>query len=224
MKTPPSNSGFSLIEILVATTLLIVIVIMVGMVFQQSTLAWNSGMRRVEGTILARTAIGMIERDLRKAIDGRGYKDWRGGTPAIFVTDSSLIFLTFSDVMEQTPSGLIPVRDRVVRIEYDAGASWLVRRETPMVWDPTGSMWKDDDSIPSVESRIELTNAVATVQLTFGDNGTVGGSTPTDANAVTINVEVTTQENLATVRVRSLGPDGREYQKGVTDDDDIVIW
>lgn len=67
------RAGFSLIEVLVATTLLVIIVIMVGMVFRQSTLSWQSGISRADGNMLVRTVVGAIERELRLAVDARQF-------------------------------------------------------------------------------------------------------------------------------------------------------
>lgn len=65
----PSAAGFSLIEILVATTILIIIVLMVSMVFQQSISSWSSGSRRADTQMVVRTITGSIQRDLVNAID-----------------------------------------------------------------------------------------------------------------------------------------------------------
>ena len=43
--------GFSLIEILIATTILLVIVILASMVFQQTTGAYQSGERKVNAQV-----------------------------------------------------------------------------------------------------------------------------------------------------------------------------
>lgn len=69
---PRNRAGFSLIEILVATTILIIIVLMVSMVFHQSIASWSSGSRRADTQMVVRTITGSIQRDLVNAIDDPG--------------------------------------------------------------------------------------------------------------------------------------------------------
>ncbi len=60
-----------MIEVLVASTILIVIVMMLGMLFQQTSLAWRTGVKRANGFMQVRAAIGAIQRDASAAIDAR---------------------------------------------------------------------------------------------------------------------------------------------------------
>lgn len=61
-------AGFTLIELLVAMAILMVIVLMLANLFQQSTRAWDIGMRQAEVGLEARAAINMIEQDLNQAV------------------------------------------------------------------------------------------------------------------------------------------------------------
>lgn len=63
------KAGFSLIEILIATSILLVIVMMVSMVFQQQSAAFQSGEDRVKGQAAIRNVVGMMVRDLSLAVD-----------------------------------------------------------------------------------------------------------------------------------------------------------
>ncbi len=62
------REGFTLIELLVAIAILMVIVLMMANIFQQSTRAWDTGMRQVETGLEARAVINMIQRELAEAI------------------------------------------------------------------------------------------------------------------------------------------------------------
>lgn len=64
-----ARAGFSLLEVLMATTVLIVIVVMVALVYQQARVAWTAGTLRAESDTILRSAVGTIERDLGHAID-----------------------------------------------------------------------------------------------------------------------------------------------------------
>jgi Tfp pilus assembly protein PilV len=64
-----NNSGFSMIEVLVASTIMIMIVMMLGMLFQQSSQAWRTGKQRADTYQQVRALFGSIQRDASAAID-----------------------------------------------------------------------------------------------------------------------------------------------------------
>ncbi len=61
--------GFTLIEILVAMTILMIIVLLVAGIFQQTSLAWSLGLRRADAQSVTRAVIGAINRDLAMMVD-----------------------------------------------------------------------------------------------------------------------------------------------------------
>ncbi len=61
--------GFSLIEVLVAMTILTVIVLIVAGIFQQTGLAWTLGLRRADAQSVTRAVVGAISRDLAMMVD-----------------------------------------------------------------------------------------------------------------------------------------------------------
>ena len=67
------SSGFSLVEILVATTILLVIVVLVSMVFQQQSAAFQAGVDRTQGQSALRSVMGMVSRDLSLAVDSEDF-------------------------------------------------------------------------------------------------------------------------------------------------------
>jgi prepilin-type N-terminal cleavage/methylation domain-containing protein len=88
MKSCKGNGGFTLIEILVATTILLVIVILASLVFQQTTGAYDTGERKVGANVALRNVVGAISRDLALAVDSDEYEgldnSW-GGNSITFV-------------------------------------------------------------------------------------------------------------------------------------------
>lgn len=113
MRSPtPSNKGFSLIEVLVATTILIIIVLMVSMVFQQSIGSWSSGSRRADSQMIMRTIVGSIERDLVNAIPDEG-NVWN---------NNKISFLAVAG----TPQGANPSAIQEITYSYSGG---IVSRE-----------------------------------------------------------------------------------------------
>lgn len=87
-----ANQGFSLVEILVAMTILIIIVMLGSMVFQQTTGAFQTGQRKVDSQVVLRSVIGSITYDLSKAVDSRDYPD----LPANSFSDTKISFVALT--------------------------------------------------------------------------------------------------------------------------------
>jgi len=66
--TVSSRAAFTLIELLVAMGILMVIVLMMANLFQQSTRAWDAGMRQTGAGLEARAVIGMLQQELSQAV------------------------------------------------------------------------------------------------------------------------------------------------------------
>ncbi len=64
-----SRKGFSLIEILVAMTILTIIVLIVSVIFQQTSIAWSIGLQRADSQSATRAVVGAISRDLAMIVD-----------------------------------------------------------------------------------------------------------------------------------------------------------
>ena len=67
------RAGFTLIEILVATTILLVIIILASLVFQQTTGAYQTGERKVGAQVALRNVVGAMTRDVALAVDSCDY-------------------------------------------------------------------------------------------------------------------------------------------------------
>ena len=68
----PRSSGFTLLELLVAMAILGILVLIMGQIFHQSSVAWDSGLRKAKGNMSARAALGFMSRELSGAI---AYRD-----------------------------------------------------------------------------------------------------------------------------------------------------
>ena len=66
-------AAFTLIEVMVATAVMVIMVLMVGSVFQQTSSSWDAGYARAEGGMAVRTVVGSLTRDLATAVDGRRF-------------------------------------------------------------------------------------------------------------------------------------------------------
>ena len=66
------RSGLTLIELLVAMSILAIIVLAVAQIFQQSTVAWESGYRRTRTAMVGRAILGYVAEDVGLAISPSG--------------------------------------------------------------------------------------------------------------------------------------------------------
>lgn len=93
MKLRSKNSfknAFTLIEVLVATFILIVMVLILSKIFHQASVAWSAGFRRAEGNMTGRSAVGFMARELMNSCADsdifydQGY--WNGAQSVKFIT------------------------------------------------------------------------------------------------------------------------------------------
>lgn len=158
-----SRGGFTLLELLVSMAILSIIVLLTAQIFEQSTVAWNGGARRVEVNMTGRAIADYVAQDLSAAIEDELYLDKLlirsgplAGSPAQFVS------LDSSDATNRMA--------RVVLYEFDGGT--INRRSMPIAgsaaydsgWDPSGPAWRqfpmspppDADRLSPVVVRVEL--------------------------------------------------------------------
>jgi prepilin-type N-terminal cleavage/methylation domain-containing protein len=118
-RPPTSGSGFTLIELLVAMAILMVIVLMLANVFQQSTRSWNIGTRQAEIGLEARAAINLIEQDLSQAVASSNYLF------SPITEGSTLEFYMFARN---------PTNDAAIeKVEYSVSGSILRRNDVDLV-------------------------------------------------------------------------------------------
>lgn len=76
-----SRRGFSLIEVLVAMTILSIIVLIVAGIFQQTGLAWSLGLKRADAQSVTRAVVGALGRDLAMMVDPYNFMPMDGTAP-----------------------------------------------------------------------------------------------------------------------------------------------
>ena len=64
----PRLLGFTLIEVMAATAILVIIVLIMSTVFHQSSVAWDAGTRKAEGNMMARATLGFMTREMEGAV------------------------------------------------------------------------------------------------------------------------------------------------------------
>lgn len=207
MKTNGNRDGFSMIEVLVAATIMVVIVMMLAMLFQQTSMAWRTGVKRADGYMQIRAVLGAIQRDAsaavnmpQKIVDSLG-----GGGEQKF--DGGLAFYTLT--------GTVDKDGNVVRalkyITYDSSG-----QRTESVLKPKATKVSQDVSsnVKDVYERTGNPNSATVGSFTFTPYPTVGFPL-----YVTVDTEVTTYGYSLDIGAWSAGPD-----KAWDTKDDIKTW
>lgn len=109
-----SKGGFTLIEVLVATFILVIIVMILSKIFHQSSVCWSAGTRRAQGNLTGRSAVGLMARELMNAASDSVYFD-----PLSIGSGNSITFVTLA--------GNDPSNRVAHRISYSLGAQSLER-------------------------------------------------------------------------------------------------
>ena len=194
----PSN-GFTLIEVLVATAVMAIIVLMLGGVFNQASSSWDSGYVRADGGMAVRAVIGSLTRDLATAVDGRRY----GLGEPIEGGGGSLHFYRLLGDGSGT----------VEEVKYSGGAS--VKRNDDTIYDAS----------QQTASRATFQFYVAGVTEQTQDSAEYRKYEDEDFREeivwtvpyVKVRCTLTRTGSLSGITVRSMGKDGKQS------DDDIVV-
>lgn len=123
-------AAFTLIELMVATGILSILVVMVGGLFSQASSVWDAGYVRAEGGMVARAIVGSIQRDLQSAVDARAFDGLGFSSPVKTSGDSSVEMVILSAIEpEKRKKG-----DRGLRlVKYSCSASSVTRTESLVV-------------------------------------------------------------------------------------------
>lgn len=211
-----SKKGFSLIEVMVATTILMIIVIMVGNIFRHATSAWNTGYSTAEGVSGVRSVLGIFQRELAEAIDGREFEDWE--TP-ILVDGNSVKFYRYTDPMQRKMG-----YPELQLVEYQFSRNEVKRRAKTIGGNGNSSV--KDEVLVSLYSKAVSVGSNLNVDIDFEV-----GSTTIDPKDLYVNDDVVDDfwnvpfvwvkakiiknVSFSGIEARSYGPDG---DRGTKDD------
>ena len=212
------NAGFTLVELVVATAILIILTFMTGSLFRQATSAWDTGRVRGEGGMVARAILGAVSRDMASAIDPRPFGE-------SFPSSGSTLKLVCLKAPDADGNS-------VFRVVYTVGNASVTRKEKP--W--TGSGWGSETesilfereagensfSIDNPGSAFTVLDADPDERDYESEYGTFD-SKWTGPASVKVRVVFTQKGSFAGVQVRSLGKNGVEDGTDGKNDDDIVI-
>jgi len=222
-----------MIEVMVAATILVVIVMMLGMLFQQTSVAWRTGLMRSDGYMQLRAFIGAIQRDASAMIDAnqipkdlRKYGDQTFGKTEIrFYTLSGGVPTRSSDTaLLEDFRGLnfIVYEDTGKRTQYrlEPGGGWT--EESSNVLTPSGASADPD------RPQIKATG----FKFAFSDaterdlNGNVVPNQNRYPLFLTVESEVTQRGRMYDVGAECSGPDKKLGSRPTDAEskDDIRTW
>ncbi|MFA5343624.1 MAG: prepilin-type N-terminal cleavage/methylation domain-containing protein [Kiritimatiellia bacterium] len=94
-RTGGHPAAFTLIEVLVAMTVLAVMVLMVANIFQSSSAAWNIGTQKSDMNTAARAALDFMARELQSAVAGPVEKSGSGEAQYLTFHQKDINYLCF---------------------------------------------------------------------------------------------------------------------------------
>jgi len=181
--------GFTLLEVLVAMSILIVIALMMSTLFGQSRTTYERGTRKTELAMEGRSALNLMTREIAQAVaDGMlDDGDMSEGT--------EISFYTFGREIQS---------NRLVRfVRYKSNGSLLQRAEEE---------FDEDDDYPPSPSGGDyhdlLTDLASAVVFTPGpSDGSYGSPLTSLPEWVDIRIELRKASEFSAARVWSFGPD-----------------
>lgn len=202
-------AGFSLIEILVATTVLLIIVLSVAMVFQQSTGAWSGGTRKANAAMTLRSVLGQIQRDILDAVDAREFTNSISLKNNFSATSADFVALAGDPTIT---NAMVRVPCRIKFERKSASTGYIVHRTiTRLVFN--GHLWSEDAATKR-ESILNSSLGLSYFEMTVLDNVGDPAGLPL---VVDIFAKVDNAKRNMIVRGRSAGRD-----KKLNTDDDIL--
>ncbi len=230
--------GFSLIEVMVATAVLLVVVLMVGAVFRQASSSWDGGYARAEGGMIVRGVLGSIQRELSQAVDGRrfpGAWDHAEDDGPVYVGGGTLEFIRPHFDQEKKPTQEEEKkREKYLLVTYRATSGKVEREQMELKWNEGSKEWSKSGSSDSSEiykdgkgmrpgygfkARFEFAgDEVPDPGVGLGPDGNPKTGVFWTVPTVSLRVDLVRTGSFSGLRVRSLGRDGKKDT-----DDDIMV-
>ena len=224
-----------MIEVMVAATILVVIVMMLGMLFQQTSVAWRTGLMRSDGYMQLRAAIGAIQRDANGMVDSNHIpKELLYKNEKQEFRENSIQFYTIAGNQVTDPNGSTVDYRELNFIKYDIDTGM---KRTQSRLEPTGdwSLEKTtyilkflDDSGKLDDPQVNVTRFFVTVPKD-ADLDASGNPIPSRNRYplfLTVDAAVTQRGRLYDVGAECAGPDGTfgTLPTDAASKDDIRTW
>ncbi len=208
-------AGFTLIEVMVATAVMAIMIVMIGGLFQQASSSWDAGYIRAEGGMAIRAVVGALMRDVATAVDGRRF----GLSAPVEVSDSTI-------KMYRLFPGADGKRD-ILQVVYSASGDSVTRK---IGNEPASTLYKKPED-KSYSAEFEFVPGPETDQTRDS-----AGARPYEAETrfpgevawtipyVKVRCKLKRSGSFSGLAVRSLGRNGVENgTAGEKAKDDIVV-
>lgn len=221
------RAGFTLIEVMVSTTILLLMTVMMGSLFRQATSTWDAGNAQAEGGMIVRGVVGAITRDMATAVDARAY----GKQEAFTCNGSSLSFVCLKPVKT---SGNATAREPHL-VTYTVGST--VRR-TDAAWNASSSSFGSaensvlyDGSSSGFAAEFSLEAVALPPASKTNPSSSDSDRSGFDENdwlwngpaSVKVRLRLTQDGTFSGLRVRSWGPNGHKGPSDDEDDEDNIV-
>ncbi len=218
--------GFSLMEVLVAMSILSIIVLIVARIFQQTSLAWSVGLNRAASQSSTRAIVGALSRDLMMAVDPSSFlpmnEDGRTEATGAALEQTTVENNTLEFYILRVPSAMESSANKAERglafVRYSGlGGSTVRREEIPVAGD--GSL--DEGKKTSSSFDIGDEGQVMVEKVTLPNDDNADATSYGDAMGVEVVIRPATPDTVDDyeILVGSCGPDGRWGT-----DDDLRPW
>jgi prepilin-type N-terminal cleavage/methylation domain-containing protein len=229
-----NRHGFSMIEVMVAATIMVVIVMMLGMLFQQTSVAWRVGLMRSDGYMQIRAFVGALQRDASAMIDANWIpQSLRYSNEKQEFSDTEIQFYTMTGTLRTKSDGSLEDFRALNFITYDTGGRRTQRRLKPDgEWseEETPNVLSVQDGVGENLDKPQVTAKGFSFAYQSGTEYDIDGNQVSSQNRyplfLTVETEVTQHGRLYDVGAESSGPDKR-FGSGPADaayKDDIRTW
>lgn len=228
-----NRHGFSMIEVMVAATILVVIVMMLGMLFQQTSVAWRTGLMRSDGYMQLRAFIGALQRDASAMIDANQIpQSLLCNNQKQKFESGEIRFYTMTGTLRTKPNGSLEDFRALNFITYQIGGKRTQRR-----LEPNGT-WSEEESSnvlspPNIGANPDKPQVAAkgfSFAFQSGTEYDIAGNVVPNASRyplfLTVESDVTQKGRLYDVGAECSGPD-KKFGTGPSDaagKDDIRTW
>jgi len=221
---PASRRGaFTLIEVMVATAVMLIMVVMIGALFRQASSSWDSGYATSEGGMAVRSISGALTRDLATSIDGRIY----GLSAPVVVSGNSVEMICYKPATSTSGS----YRRELHRIKYVGGSS--VSRQDSVLdgksWRSLGSstIYAGGTGANGAKCEFSAADPIDAKYRTRDyedDAPDFNSDVAWEIPSVKVRLQLTRTGAFSGLTVVSHGPDGLPNGDADSDDaDDIIV-
>ena len=229
------TAGFTLIELMVAVSILALLVAIVSTIFHQSSVAWNSGTQRMEANVTARAVLNFMSDELQHAVASEHFRIWVDTTDPL-VAEAGTPQISFWTLL--TPSSPSNRIARHVRYEMGEGdeddaiirKEWMLqpnsdylRAISNLVGSPSGGDYIYKEF--AIARNVEEVLFYGWPSAASGSGGF--GSETSLPRAVHMRLVLTREDDISNVEAWSRGPDGQTNPNNPDDpvnEDNIGSW